>query len=139
MKKRITPNHINTLQDREVFVFGSNMSGIHGAGGAMTALKFGAKMGQAVGIQGNSYGIPTKDFKTIRSLHPNVIGAYVTKFIEYAKLYPRLNFLVTEIGCGLAGYTPEQIAPLFKSAVDVENIHLPKRFWDVLLGKQEIF
>lgn len=126
---RITPDWITILKENEIFVFGSNESGRHGKGAAKTALTWGAKWGVGEGIQGRTYGIPTKDSTIRRSLSINQIRPYVERFITFAKNNPNLIFLVTEIGCNLAGYKPKDIAPLFKDAVDVENIHLPMRFW----------
>ena len=105
-QNRITPEFIKSLKRNEIFVFGSNLHGMHGGGAARIAVeKFGAIMGQGVGLQGQSYAIPTMQ------------GG------------PKLTFLVTKIGCGIAGFTPREIAPLFAGAVDVENIHLPMDFW----------
>ena len=131
MESRITKENITELASGEIFVFGSNLEGRHGAGAALTALKWGAKMHIGYGCRGQTFAIPTKGFK-IQTLSIDVISTYTEMFIRYATLKPELTFLVTEIGCGLAGYKPEDIAPLFKDAIDVENIHLPKRFWDIL-------
>jgi len=99
-----------------IFVFGSNLAGRHGKGAALTARrKYGAKYGQGVGRQGESYAIPTKD-GLLRTLPLSVINGYVEDFLEYARDNPHELFLVTKIGCGLAGYTSEQIAPMFRSA-----------------------
>ncbi len=102
-----------------IFVFGSNLSGIHGAGAAYTALiKHGAIRGQAYGFQGNSFAIPTKD-KTIKfSLNLNQIQSYVNLFIKFAKDNPDKQFQITRIGCGLAGLKDEDIAPMFLDAPD---------------------
>lgn len=133
-EKRITPIVIKSLADNEVFVFGSNEAGRHGLGAAKTAMNFGAKYGKAKGIQGNTYAIPTKD-KTIKnSLTLVRIKKYVDEFIIYAKENPNKTFLVTPIGCGLAGYNEKDIAPLFKEAIDVDNIYLPSGFWKLLIG-----
>lgn len=126
---RVTPDNITRLEPDEIFVFGSNHSGRHGKGAAKTALGWGAKWGQAEGLQGRTYGIPTKDASIRRTLTLEEIKPYVDRFIEFAKENPQLRFLVTEIGCGLAGYKPKEIAPLFYQAADVENIYLPQRFW----------
>ena len=124
---RIAPNHISILQSDEIFVFGSNLAGMHGGGAARMACKqFGAIWGQGVGLQGQSYAIPTMQ-GGIETIKP-----YVDQFIEFAKQNPRFKFLVTEIGCGIAGFTVEEIAPLFSEARTVENIYLPERFWMVL-------
>lgn len=124
---RIASSHITTLQPNEIFVFGSNLSGMHGGGAARLAYqKFGAIWGQGVGLQGQSYGIPTMQGGV------DTIKPYVDEFIEFTKTHPQLKFLVTEIGCGIAGFSVEEIAPLFEQAIEVENIYLPERFWLVL-------
>ena len=114
---------IDTLKDNEVFVFGSNLQGYHGGGAARVAMeKFGAVWGQGVGMQGQSYGIPTMHGGV------NAIKPYVDEFIDYAKSHPEKTFLVTRIGCGIAGFRDEEMAPLFAAAVEVENVLLPKSF-----------
>ena len=126
-KGRVTPEWIDDLQENQVFVFGSNLAGMHGGGAARVArLRFGAVMGKGVGMQGRSYAIPTMQGGT------ETIRPYVNDFIAYAKEHPELTFLVTPIGCGIAGFEPEDIAPLFEKASNVENIWLPKSFWEVL-------
>jgi hypothetical protein len=130
---KTTPDNITELKPNEVFVFGSNESGIHGAGAAKLAYnKFGAEWGNGVGMQGQSYAIPTKDFD-IRTLSLDIIKHYVDEFMETAKYNPSINFLVTQIGCGLAGYSPKEIAPLFRGHTD--NIILPQVFLDILSPK----
>jgi len=115
-----------------IFVFGSNEAGRHGAGAAKYAAEHrGAVMGEGVGHHGNSYAIPTKDF-SIKTLPLPKVEEYVNGFIAYANLYPELRFDVTRIGCGLAGFTDEQIAPLFEHAP--KNCDLPK-WWDVILER----
>jgi len=133
MVNRITPEYIKKLGAKEIFVFGSNQSGRHGAGAAKTALGWGAVWGQAEGMQGRTYGIPTKDSSVLKTLSIDEIKPYVDRFIEFAKTRPDLSFLVTEVGCGLAGLKPKDVAPLFKAAIGQENIHLPARFWHKLL------
>lgn len=121
--RRFTPENIIHIEDNEVFVFGSNLAGSHGGGAARLAYnRFGAVWGQGVGLQGQSYAIPT--------MHGGVdaIKPYVDEFISFTKLHPELIFLVTKIGCGIAGFKDEEIAPLFEAAIDVENIILPKSF-----------
>lgn len=132
-KNRATPGNITSLNPNEIFVFGSNESGRHGKGAAKTALKWGAKWGTPEGFSGKTYAIPTKDSSIRNTLSIKRIGKYVDNFIAYAKATPSLIFLVTEIGCGLAGYEPKDIAPLFKDSIDVDNIFLPDRFWKELL------
>lgn len=133
MEGRITPNIITKLKDNEIFIFGSNLSGRHGKGAAKTALGWGAKWGQAKGLQGRTYGIPTKDASIRRTLTIEEIKPFVDEFIEFAKDNPNLIFLVTEIGTGLANHKKENIAPLFKQAVNYKNIYLSKDFWFILL------
>ena len=125
MNNRISPQWINHLEPNEIFVFGSNLQGSHGGGAAAIAYeKFGAVWGEGVGLHGQTYAIPT--------MHGGVeaVKPYVDEFLTFAKAHPNLKFLVTEIGCGIAGFTVEEIAPLFKSAIDenIENIYLPERF-----------
>lgn len=126
-EKRITPEWITDLKEDEVFVFGSNLKGMHGGGAARVAYdKFGAVWGQGVGIQGQSYGIPTMHGGT------DVIAPYVDEFIKYAKQHPEKKFLVTPIGCGIAGFNESEIAPLFKDAVGLENVWLPEKFYEFI-------
>ena len=115
---------------RSIFVFGSNLAGKHGMGSAARAYnKHGAKYGQGVGLQGNSYAIPTKD-EQLRVLSLEDISYYVNDFIRFAKLHYDWEFQVVAIGCGLAGYKPEQVAPFFRYSP--ENVHLPTDFIKVL-------
>jgi hypothetical protein len=129
-----SPQWIKTLKDNEVFVFGSNESGIHGAGAAYQAMQFGAVYGKAEGPQGRTYAIPTKDKDINHSLPLQKISKYVKNFIAYAKKNSEKIFLVTEIGCGLSNFKPAEIAPLFHEATQLENVHLPKRFIEVKLS-----
>jgi hypothetical protein len=129
---RITPEEIKEINENEIFVFGSNESGRHGKGAAKTALGWGAIWGQAEGIQGKTYGIPTKDASIRKTLRVDQIKPYVDRFIECATKRPELKFYVTEIGCGLAGMKPKHIAPLFQNCVNLQNVYLPNRFWRFL-------
>ena len=125
--KRISPRWIDSLEENEIFVFGSNLQGMHGGGAARVAHeKFGAVWGEGIGLQGQSYAIPT--------MHGGVdaIAPYVNDFIAFAKEHPELKFLVTEIGCGIAGFRISEMAPLFKEVLEMENIYLPERFIEVL-------
>ena len=127
-EKRISADIINNLKPNEIFVFGSNLDGMHGGGAALAAYnKFGAIWGQGVGLQGQSYGIPTMHGGV------DVIKPYVDEFINFAKSHPELKFLVTRIGCGIAGFRDEEMAPLFKDAIEIENIYLPKSFYNILV------
>ena len=115
-----------TKDNKIVFVFGSNYAGRHGAGAALYARNhYGARYGVGKGRQGNAYAIPTKD-GYLRSLPLNVIQAHVNEFIEYAASEPATEFLLTRVGCGLAGYKDSQIAPMFKNAP--ENCMLPEEW-----------
>jgi len=113
-------------------VFGSNEIGRHGKGAAKQAISFGAKYGQGVGIQGSTYAIPTKD-KNIKTLSLDKIKSYINDFIEYAENNKNKIFLVTEIGTGLAGYKYKDIAPLFKNAKFLTNVHFSDNFWEYII------
>ena len=122
-QRRTTPEFITSLEPNEIFVFGSNLKGMHGGGAAYIAYrKFGAIMGQGVGLQGQSYAIPTMQ-GGVETIRP-----YVDEFIQFAKQHLELTFLVTRIGCGIAGFTDDEIAPLFEAAHGVENIVLPQNW-----------
>lgn len=125
--REYTPERITELKANEIFVFGSNLQGSHGGGAALAAYrKFGAIWGQGVGLQGQSYGIPT--------MHGGVevIKPYVDEFIRFAEANPQMKFLVTRIGCGIAGFSVAEMAPLFRSAIEVGNVILPKDFVEVI-------
>ena len=131
MSLRYTPENITSLDRDEIFVFGSNLQGLHHGGAARVAHeRFGAIMGQGVGLQGQSYAIPTMQ-GGVETIKP-----YVDEFIELAREWDQTTFLVTRIGCGIAGFTDEQIAPLFAEALKLYNVVLPKSFVDVI-RKQE--
>lgn len=118
-----TPDVVNSLADNEIFVFGSNLRGWHQGGAAKHAQRyFGAVWGQGVGLQGQSYAIPTMQGGV------DTIRPYVDDFIAFAQKHPELRFLVTRIGCGIAGFKDEEIAPLFKKALGHDNIVLPYSF-----------
>lgn len=124
---RVTPSRIINLEEGQVFVFGSNAEGYHDGGAARFALeRFGAIYGQGRGLQGRSYAIPTMS----GSLQE--IAREVEEFILFADQHPELTFLVTRIGCGIAGYSDYDIAPLFGTAYSLPNVYLPAEFWKVL-------
>lgn len=130
MYKEYTPDRITALKPNEIFVFGSNLNGYHAGGAARVALdKFGAIWGKGVGLQGQSYAIPTMQ-GGVETIRP-----YVREFYGFAVKHPEYKFLVTRIGCGIAGFTPEEIAPLFTSAIELNNVVLPKDFVDVIQEK----
>ena len=132
MNTRITPNHITELKPNEIFVFGSNLQGYHGGGAARLAMnQWGAVWGQGTGLQGQTYAIPTMQ-GGIGTIRP-----YIDQFIKFAQNDPERTFLVTEIGCGIAGFRPADIAPLFTNAINIPNIWLPQRFWEIL-QKEEV-
>lgn len=134
MINRITSNIVTKLSDDQIFVFGSNSEGFHRRGAARFALDHcGANIGQGKGLQGKSYAIVTKkDFRVVKSSTLEEISEEIKIFITFAVEHPELTFLVTKIGTDLAGYSIEEIAPLFKEAIPVKNIHLPIEFWDEL-------
>jgi len=131
---RITNGFIKNLKDDEIFVFGSNLAGIHGAGAARQAMSWGAEYGVGVGLQGQTYAIPTKDYR-IETLPLPVIEKYINEFIAFAAKNKKYTFLVTDIGCGLAGYKPNEIAPLFRDAIYLDNVHFSKMFAEYLFKK----
>jgi hypothetical protein len=123
------------VEKRKIFVFGSNEAGRHGKGAALYAYRnHGAIYGQGSGLQGDSYAIPTKDKKLI-TLSLENIQRHIHVFMTFSSLYPDWDFIVTNIGCGLAGYTPEQIAPMFKTCKDRPNLHFSKEFKNVFNRK----
>jgi hypothetical protein len=127
---RITPEHIEILQEGQVFVFGSNEYGYHDGGASRLALeRFGAVYGQSKGLQGRSYAIPTMNQSLVE------IAKYAEEFILFADSHPEMTFLVTAVGCGVAGYRTEEIAPLFAKAYSLSNIYLPREFWEILSFK----
>lgn len=127
MRNHITPNFITSLKENEIFVFGCRRSGRHWEGAAAFALEnFGARFGQGDGQQGKSYAIATAGVGLAD------IKLSVDRFTQYAMEHPELNFLVTRIGCGLGGWRVSQIAPMFRDASLLNNVWLPKEFWDEL-------
>jgi hypothetical protein len=127
--REFTPERISELKENEIFVFGSNLAGSHGGGAALLAYnRFGAVWGQGVGLQGQTYAIPTMQGGV------GTIKPYTDEFIVFAKQHPEMKFLVTKIGCGIAGFTINEIAPLFAGAIDVENVILPEDFVEILQG-----
>ncbi|MBR5035294.1 MAG: hypothetical protein IKX71_08300 [Bacteroidales bacterium] len=125
--KQPTPDHIDSLAPNQIFVFGSNLAGQHAGGAAWAAFnKFGAVWGQGVGLQGQCYAIPTMQGPV------STIKPYVDEFIRFAAQHPEYEFLVTRIGCGIAGFKDKEIAPLFAAASDLENVALPESFIEIL-------
>lgn len=127
MKEKFTPENIETLEQREIFVFGSNLSGYHVGGAAKVAVKkFGAVYGQAEGLQGRSYAIPT-EVPSIEELR-----CHVNKFIDFARKKVDMIFLVTQLGCGEAGFKPYDVALLFLDAYEMDNVVLPELFVEII-------
>ena len=126
---KYTPENITKLEPNQVFIYGANEAGIHGAGAAKQALKWGARMGE-IGFNGRTYGIPTKD-KDIDTLSLEMIEFYIDRFLSFAKCNPELEFLVTKIGCGLAGYKETEIGSIFMEKDIPDNVILPIEFWAV--------
>jgi len=129
---KFTPENITHLEPNQIFTYGANAAGIHGAGAAKLALQWGAKMGE-YGLNGQTYGIPTKD-KKIQTLPLDKIQVHVHDFLALAFSHQEYEFLLTKIGCGLALYQPKDIAPLFKIIKTgvFDNVILPKEFHDFL-------
>lgn len=131
---RYTPDNITELGPDDIFVFGSNLEGLHCGGAARTAfMRFGAIIGQGDGLQGQSYAIPTMQ-GGVETIRP-----YVERFLEVASECDQNTFYVTRIGCGIAGFTDEEIAPLFAPALKLYNVILPKTFVDVIRRKPELY
>lgn len=129
---KYTPENITSLGKDEIFVFGSNLAGMHCGGAARTAVKhFGAIMGQGTGLQGQSYAIPTMQGGV------DTIKPYVDEFFDLATEWDQTTFYVTRIGCGIAGFTDEEIAPLFSRALDLYNVVLPESFVKVILARRK--
>lgn len=129
---RVTPPIVRHLEENEIFVFGSNANGYHGGGAAAVAMhSFGAVWGQGEGLQGKSYAIPTMEGL-------DKLKEAVDRFTDFADQHQELRFLVTMIGCGSAGYSPREIAPLFKGCIYLENVALPSGFWKVLGLKMDV-
>ena len=125
---RITSELVTSLNENEIFVFGSNIHGVHNGGASAYALQnFGAVNGQAEGLQGQSYAIPT-DGVNINELY---LG--IRRFHDFAQAHPELTFYVTRIGCGIAGWSVFRVAPMFADCANLDNVKLPKEFWEYLL------
>ncbi len=134
--KGFTPDYIDNLLPKQIFVFGSNALGYHTGGASGTARKkFGAVWGQAEGLQGQSYAIPVDYGKDVRK--DAEVKAAIDRFLSFSKEHPDLFFMVTRVGCGVAGYNDTEMAQFFKSAMDLKNVSLPKSFVEVLNGKEK--
>lgn len=129
--RRTSPKWIERLDKDEIFVFGSNLNGFHRGGAAALATKWGAVWGEGVGMQGQTYAIPTM-LGGVETIKP-----YVDDFLLFAKHHSEFKFLVTEIGCGIAGFKVEDIAPLFKLVIEepIVNVYLPESFYKVLMNE----
>lgn len=134
---RYTPEDIHELQPNEVFVFGSNEAGMHGGGAAYRAMsKFRARYGVGFGPTGQCFAIPTKDWH-IQTLPLEEIKFYVDRFWYFVKYHDAYHFLITKIGCGLAGYKEEDIAPLFADFINFDNVSLPEEFVKIIKNESE--
>ena len=124
--RRVASDRISALEDGEIFVFGSNIQGMHGGGAAWYAHRnYGAEWGVGEGLTGRSYALPTMEgAASLKKAADNFTGC--------ARQHPELTFLLTAVGCGIAGYTPQEVAPLFKEASTLDNVYLPQVFWDQL-------
>ncbi len=125
--REYTPEFITELKTNEIFVFGSNILGMHGGGAARIAnKKFGAEWGVGEGLTGQCYALPTMEGGV------DYIAGKVQNFLVCAKTHPELKFYVTKIACGIAGFTVAEIGPLFSDAIMLENVILPKEFVEVI-------
>lgn len=124
--RRVSPERIDSLEPNQVFVFGSNKAGMHGGGAAAFAhRRFGAEWGVGEGMTGKCYALPTMEGE-------KSLAEAVDRFTEHASADTDHIFLVTAVGCGIAGYTPEEVAPYFTKAASLPNVYLPQCFWEVL-------
>lgn len=126
---------ITELDENEIFVFGSNTEGMHIGGAARQAYdQFGAEMGVSEGMTGQCYAIPTMSLEPSlgRNAFLNKIGKAVRMFETHVRNNPDLDFLITEIGCGIAGYQPQEIAPLFRSMKDLDNVFFSEEFYNII-------
>lgn len=131
LPSRITPSKISYMRENEAFVFGSNIHGNHGAGAAAFAMKrFGAQWGVGEGLCGRSYALPTME-------GPENFKKAVERFTTFARENAHITFYVTPVGCGIAGYTPEEVAPFFLNASHLENVMLPLSFWKIIVDLYE--
>lgn len=129
---RVSAKHIDKLEDDEVFVFGSNTEGMHAGGAARMAMNWGAVYGKAFGLQGKTFAIPTVDYTRSGKMSVDEIKKYVDEFLDFTVKNKDKKFLVTEIGCGIAGFKVSEIAPLFRKALEYSNVYLPERFINYL-------
>ena len=129
---RVSAKHIDKLEDDEVFVFGSNTEGMHAGGAARMAMNWGAIYGKAFGLQGKTFAIPTVDYTRSGKMSIDEIKKYVDEFLDFTMKNKDKKFLVTEIGCGIAGFKVSEIAPLFRKALEYSNVYLPERFINYL-------
>lgn len=145
--KKFTPKTIEALNENEIFVFGSNFNGNHAGGAARLAVeKFGAIQGQARGLQGQSYAIPTLN-ESMQKVSLTSIKDELQALIDFAKTNESLTFFVTKIGCGIAGFNEKEIADIFKELSIPENVIIPMEFaifWDrkvenAVIANYEIF
>ena len=129
---RVSAKHIDKLEDDEVFVFGSNTEGMHAGGAARMAMNWGAIYGKAFGLQGKTFAIPTVDYTRSGKMSVDEIKKYVDEFLDFTIKNKDKKFLVTEIGCGIAGFKVSEIAPLFIKVLEYSNVYLPERFINYL-------
>ena len=129
---RVSEKHIDKLEYDEVFVFGSNTEGMHAGGAARMAMNWGAIYGKAFGLQGKTFAIPTVDYTRSGKMSIDEIKKYVDEFLDFTIKNKDKKFLVTEIGCGIAGFKVSEIAPLFRKALEYSNVYLPERFINYL-------
>lgn len=134
VKCNITPDNIYNLNPDQIFVFGSNLCGFHGAGAAYDAIKWGASEKIGEGMAGQTYALPTKGYSIKKRLIPDIYASIIMLLMN-VKSNPDKHYLITKIGCGLAGYKVADIAPMFREFLDLENCSLPQDFIAYLTGE----
>lgn len=133
----ITPENITELNDGEIFVFGSNLRAVHGAGAAYDAIQWGATEKVGEGLSGQTYALPTKDYSIRTRSIPDIYGSVVS-LLNCINENPDKHFLVTKVGCGLAGYKINEIAPMFRQFLELKNCSLPQDFIAHLTGETDV-
>lgn len=126
-----TPEVITELKPNEIFVFGSNRAGRHGRGAALQAVKWGAKYGVGLGLEGQTFALPTKN-RELETCQIHEIESAIIQLHICVQENKDKHFLITKVGCGLAGYSVAEIAPLFKNFIQFPNVSLPREFVDVI-------
>ena len=123
-----TPNNITELKENEIFVFGSNKAGNHAGGAAKVAVeKFGAIIGQGEGLQGQSYAFPTLDEHMQKVTSQELVSAF-ENLCECATQHKDKIFYLTKVGCGIAGFSEEEIIEAINKVELPDNVIIPEEF-----------